>query len=175
MKTIDLHIIDIVQNSIRAKADNIHIYFNEYDNKVGFKIIDNGCGMSKELLEKVKTSLHSTRKERNIGLGLALLSFHVKQTGGYIDVDSELGKGTKVEVEFVKDHIDCQPVGDIPSCISSFICQYSNINFIFTYSSKNDKFEISTSEIKEVFGDVELNNASIISSLSNLIKESMQS
>jgi len=47
MKTISDHILDIVQNSVRAKATLIEIIVDE-DKKSDFyalKINDNGCGM----------------------------------------------------------------------------------------------------------------------------------
>ncbi len=71
MKTIDLHIIDIVHNSIRAGADEITIKFKDSTkiDLIELSIIDNGSGIDPEKLEKIKNQYFSSRKERNIGLG----------------------------------------------------------------------------------------------------------
>jgi DNA mismatch repair ATPase MutL len=49
MKTISEHVLDIVQNSVRAKATLIEIIVVE-DNfdLYALHLNDNGCGMSKE-------------------------------------------------------------------------------------------------------------------------------
>ena len=49
MRELALHILDIAQNSISAKATLIKIEIEEYtaENLIQIKIIDNGIGMSK--------------------------------------------------------------------------------------------------------------------------------
>ncbi|MCK9254660.1 MAG: ATP-binding protein [Bacteroidales bacterium] len=175
MKTLDLHIIDIVHNSIRAKANEILIEIKDLkkDNFVDLLIQDNGSGISPEKLVEIQESFYSSRKERKIGMGLALLKYHAEICDGKFEITSELGKGTKVFASFVRNHIDRQPLGDIAGTIATFICQYSDINFIFRYHIDNDMFEISTEDIKSVFEDVDLNNFTIISSIKELIFNSI--
>ena len=63
--------------------------------KLLLKISDSGCGMSKEVLEKVFTPFFTT-KEGGTGLGLATIKKIVEAHQGEIKVNSELGKGTEV-------------------------------------------------------------------------------
>ncbi|MFA7636280.1 MAG: ATP-binding protein, partial [Monoglobales bacterium] len=62
MKELSLHILDIVQNSIKADAKNIEIIIDENtaDNLLTIEIIDNGCGMSEEFLKRVKDPFVTT-------------------------------------------------------------------------------------------------------------------
>ncbi len=175
MKTIDLHIIDIVHNSIRAKASEIGIEIvdKESENYFSVKITDNGCGMSNEMLTAINESFYSSRKERKIGLGLALLKYHAELCDGSFCVKSEVAAGTEVFASFRRDHIDKQPNGDVSGCVTNFICQYQDINFTFKYYSDNSEFGISSKEVKDVFDGIDLNNNQIILSLSDLIKEGM--
>jgi hypothetical protein len=171
LKTLDLHIIDIVHNSIRAGASqiNIDIVDSESRNIFSIKITDNGCGIDKETLDAISNSFYSSRKERKIGMGIALLKYHSELAGGKFEITSELGKGTQIYGSFRKDHIDMQPLGDMSGTLASFICQYQDIDFQLSYETDNDKFEISTSDVKEVFENINLNNFEIIQSLKSLI------
>ncbi|MEJ5268298.1 MAG: ATP-binding protein [Bacteroidales bacterium] len=176
MKTIDLHIIDIVHNSIRAGADEITIKFKDSTkiDLIELSIIDNGSGIDPEKLEKIKNQYFSSRKERNIGLGLALLKYHAELCGGQFSIESEIGKGTRVYAFFIKSHIDRQPVGDLAGCITSFICQYPDINFIFNYITDNSNFSISSNDIKNALELEDLNKTEIIKIVKDLICENIE-
>jgi len=176
MKTIDLHIIDIVHNSIRAGATQIEIGLQVYkmQNKIIVTIKDDGCGMNKSTLDAIKNSFFSSRKERKTGMGIALLEFHAKQAGGSFSIESEPGKGTIVKAEFQEDNVDRQPLGDVPLCIATFICQYDKINFVFKYADDSNSFCISTNEVLEVFDGIDINNSNVIKSISELIRQSLK-
>ncbi|MDD4149827.1 MAG: ATP-binding protein [Bacteroidales bacterium] len=175
MKTLDMHVTDIVHNSIRAGANLIKIGLvdSDVDNIISISISDNGCGMDKETLEAINKSFFSSRKERKTGMGLALLKFHAGQTGGEFFMDSSLGEGTIVKAVLKKDHIDRQPLGNIPACVTSFICQYQQINFVFDYKSDNLEFSIDSTGVKEVFEGFEINSASVIKSLEEFISQNI--
>ena len=63
-------------------------------------IEDNGCGMSREFMEKIFTPFAQEQNNmssvyQGTGLGLALAKRTADEMGGNIDVESELGVGTK--------------------------------------------------------------------------------
>jgi len=59
MKDLSLHILDIIQNSISAKANLIELTIEENlkDNLYALTFIDNGMGMSDETAKKGSRSL----------------------------------------------------------------------------------------------------------------------
>jgi signal transduction histidine kinase len=65
---------------------------------VTFTFKDNGCGMTKETIEKLWTPLFTT-KAKGMGFGMVICKRNVKAHGGKISLESVLGEGTAIRVE----------------------------------------------------------------------------
>lgn len=175
MPDIATHILDIVYNSIRALASLIKISILDSDisNQITIEIIDNGCGMDKTTLNNVVDPFYTTRKTRKVGLGIPLFKEGALLTGGSFDISSTVGGGTKLKVTYIKDNIDCPPIGDLPTVLVTLIQANENINYEFLYKTDNNKYEFNTIDIKAVLEDVKINEPSIILWLKDYIKEGL--
>ena len=174
MTELSLHILDIVQNSIKAGADLIEITVTENiaDNLLVISIDDNGCGMEKEFLKDVVNPFRTTRTTRKVGLGLSLLKNACELTGGHLEIDSEVGVGTKVKATFTHNSIDRQPLGDMASTMSAIIGGNDTIDYIYTHKFNDSSFVFSTAEIRKVLGeDIELSNLDILNWIESYITE----
>ena len=123
MRELSLNVLDIAQNSISAKSSFIEIELLESTekNELFIGIYDNGKGMTKEQLEAVRDPFFTTRTTRKVGMGIPLFKMAAEMTGGRLEIESEVGRGTKVKAFFRTDHLDFIPVGDMTSTIMTLI------------------------------------------------------
>ena len=173
MVEISLHILDIVQNSIKAKASLVEIDITEDGgaNLLTVIIKDNGCGMDKDFLKDVTNPFRTTRTTRKVGLGLSLFKSAAELTGGKFCITSEVGKGTVVRAEFVYDSIDRQPLGDMASTMSIIIGGAPDIDFIYRHNYCGNKFTFDTMSIRQVLGpEVPLSEADILNWIEDSIR-----
>jgi two-component system sensor histidine kinase RegB len=92
---------------------DIVVRFDEQGGVLGIDIVDRGVGMDGDALAAAFSPFHSTRPEnQGMGLGLYLARAHLRQLGGTIELESELGRGTSVRVELP---LDDQPVERVAS------------------------------------------------------------
>jgi hypothetical protein len=176
MKDLSLHILDIAQNSISAKATLIEIIIEENiaDNQYILQIKDNGSGMPKEFLEKVTDPYATTRTTRKVGLGLPLLKLNTERTGGSFKIESELGKGTIVTAISVFDNIDRLPLGDIAGVVVMLCSMNPEIDFVYTHKTSKDEYVFDSREVKEALDGMPINEISIQKYLKELINENLK-
>ena len=66
---------------------------------VVFSVSDTGHGMSEETLARAVDPFFTTKEVgRGSGLGLSMVYGFVRQSGGYLDINSNLGYGTRVDL-----------------------------------------------------------------------------
>ncbi len=96
-------LINIIKNSIEAisnkKRGYLKVSLEENLNYLKIIIEDNGKGMTKEELDKIKEPFFTT-KEKGTGLGIYLSNEIIKEHGGTIEYLSEVEKGTIVTITF---------------------------------------------------------------------------
>ena len=173
MKDLSLNVLDVTHNSISAKASHITVALTDRDGCIRITITDDGCGMSEDMLRKVTDPFTTTRTTRRVGMGLPLLKMAAEQTGGSLSIKSTLGEGTEVEALFVKDHIDCPPLGDMASTVSMLMGAVpAECDLRYIYETSAGEFSVSTSEIREIIGeDMSLNEPEIQMWLKEYIEE----
>ncbi|MFZ3386518.1 MAG: ATP-binding protein [Candidatus Hydromicrobium sp.] len=146
-----MHILDIVENSIRAHAKKIEIKIIEEQKKdlLTIEIIDDGKGMDKKTLKNVLDPFFTTKNTRRVGLGLSLLAQSAEESGGSIKIESKPGQGTKVKAVFGYSHIDRKPLGDVNKSLKVLIAANPDINFIYEYQKDNANYYLDTKGIKK--------------------------
>lgn len=97
---------NIIKNCIEHSFDGGKIKIEAESNSVFTKIIitDEGEGIGKNDLNRIFERFYKSAKssENSIGIGLALAKTIIEKERGYIKVESEVGKGTKFEIKYLK-------------------------------------------------------------------------
>lgn len=172
---ISLNILDITENSVKAKATKITIKviadFKKDDLLV--EILDNGCGMSKEQVEMVTNPFFTTRTTRKVGLGIPFFKMAAESTGGSFDIESKLSFGTTVKAVFKLSHIDRMPMGDLTATMWQLITMHEEINFVFDYKVDNKGFTLDTNEFREVLGDISFTEPQVSAYIKEYLKENI--
>lgn len=95
-------IINILDNAMKfsLKDSNILINVSTLENELIIEIIDNGYGIAKEDLPKIKDKFFKgNSKKSGSGIGLAVCDKIIKLHGGSLELKSELNKGTNVIIK----------------------------------------------------------------------------
>jgi hypothetical protein len=166
--TLADHVHDIAENAVKAGAKNVKLIINETNEFFQFIVEDDGPGIKN--IENVFDPFYTTRskKIRKVGLGLPFLKQATEATGGFVEIESKIGKGTKVSAKFIKKHIDCQPVGDLASVFFALLLNL-DVNFEIK-RCKNDKcYTLDTETIKKYLGNID--SSTKLKFLKDLIKE----
>lgn len=176
MKSLSLNILDIVQNSIRAKGDEITISITEsvLRDMYSIAIRDNGTGIPGEIIGNVTDPFVTTRTTRKIGMGLPLLKYHAELTGGCLSIRSQQGEGTEVIATFCFSHLDRQPLGDIIGVLVILIAANPEIDFIYRHTTDAGCYIFSTKETKEYLGMDALYEKSLLDDIGEMIAENMK-
>ena len=176
MKDLSLHILDIVENSVRAGAKNIGISIVEDTDKdlLRIKIEDDGKGMDKEMAVKASNPFITTKANKKVGLGISLLKQAAETANGRFKLESELNKGTKVEAEFQLSNIDRKPLGDIAESLISAILMAKDTEFDFEYKKDKETFSFNTKEIKSQLNIDKFTDVTILKEIKILLKNKLK-
>lgn len=173
MKDLSMHLMDIAQNAIRAKATEVKIEIEDQGDQRRICIEDNGKGMDEVLLSKVTDPFCTSRTTRKVGLGIPLIKQNAEQTGGRFRIASTLGKGTTLEAVFMYKHWDCPPWGELAATVAMLMSGNPELNIIFSYSREEESFTLSTEEIKEVLDGWDIRLPKVVNFLKDMINENL--
>jgi len=151
MEDISLYILDIVENSIRALARTINIRIEENIEKdwLILEIKDNGKGMDKVNIKKALDPFFTTKATGRVGLGLPFLKQAAIETGGKLEISSEVGKKTKVRATFRYSHPDRKPLGDIKETLLTLAAGCPKVDFVYEHKRGQTIYRWDNKGIKD--------------------------
>ena len=177
MKELSLNILDVAENSVKAGASLTQILLTEEGNVLTIEIVDDGCGMSEDVVRSVTDPFYTTRTTRKVGMGIPLLKLACEQTGGELTISSVTAEenpdehGTHVTATFYTDHIDFTPLGDVSSSVLTLIQGHPDTDFLFRHEKDGRVVELDTRELREVLEDVPLNSYDVMQWIGGNLQE----
>jgi hypothetical protein len=148
MEDLSLHILDIVENSIRAGAKEIEILIRENlaADLLEIVIQDDCAGMDAATRERVLDPFFTTKSVRKVGLGLSLFKEAARQAGGDLVVASGPEKGTRIEATFQHGHIDRKPLGDMALTLQTLMIGNPDIHYRYIHQKNGEEQRFDSAE-----------------------------
>lgn len=171
MNDISLHILDISENSIEAGAKNIEIKITEdaKNDLLTVEINDDGKGIKVEMMGKIADPFTTSRKTRNVGLGIPLFKEAAESSGGNFCIDSKEGAGTRVKAEFKYSHIDRKPLGNMPETLIAIILRAENTDIAYCHRKNGKEFVFRTKDLKKDLKIISLNEPGLLKNLKEIL------
>jgi anti-sigma regulatory factor (Ser/Thr protein kinase) len=181
MREIALHLLDIAENSAAAESRNIRIEVHEdlHSDRLSTCVVDDGRGMDAETVQRVQDPFYTTRTTRNVGLGIPLLKLAAEMAEGSFRLQSEPGKGTRLEAIFRHSHMDRMPLGDIASTFLTVLISHPAIHWIFVYRTTDKTrgsrdFVFDDAELKSELGDLSLTEPEVLTFVRGMLEEGIE-
>ncbi len=178
MKELSLNILDITENSLKAGSLFTEILIAENEDELKITIIDKGCGMKQEMLQRVTDPFCTSRTTRKVGLGIPFFKMQAEQTGGSFYIESRHRDehpedcGTLVQAVFCKKHIDYTPLGEITETVVTLIQGHPDVDFYFSHKKGESEVLLDTREVREQLGDtIPLNTIEVLCFIRDYLNE----
>lgn len=176
MKEIALHIMDIAENSIAAGAQSVEIIVKEDlpGNQLCITVEDNGRGMDEHTLAHIADPFVTGRTTRVAGLGIPFLKAAAEACNGDLRIVSSPGGGTRLEVEFDRNHIDRMPLGDLSGTVLTLVVGFPETDWIFRYQANGEEFTFDAGLIKRELTGIPLTEPSILRFIRELLENGVR-
>lgn len=182
MQDISLHLLDIIENSVRASAKNIkvRVIMDVGANLLRIIVEDDGAGMDSETLEMAQNPFYTSKgaREKKVGLGIPLFKQNAELSNGSFKMSSQPGFGTVLTVDFELNHIDRMPLGNLKATLLGAIIGHPDVDYhvilIHCVNGREHSFHFETAAIKEELGDIPLTYPDVIEYIDQSLNEGIQ-
>lgn len=175
MEDLSLHVLDIVENAIRAEATRVEIAIDEDEprDRLTIRIADNGRGMPEADLRRARDPFFTTGAKRT-GLGLPFLAQAAELSGGRLEIDSTAGRGTAVTAEFGWGHIDRQPLTKMAETIMILVFGHPGIDFRYRHRRNGRGFRFDSRKPLRGTGPGPLSDAARIGAVRQALRDGLK-
>jgi anti-sigma regulatory factor (Ser/Thr protein kinase) len=148
LRELSLHILDLVENSIRAGAHVVAVSLEEEPAQdiVSICVEDNGPGLSVPS-DTAVDPFFTTKEGKKTGLGLSLLKFRAEQAGGTFRLERSSLGGVAVRVRMPLSSVDRSPLGDLAGTLASVVCTSPGIELRSRLCVADREWLVSTADI----------------------------
>ncbi|MGB9757840.1 MAG: ATP-binding protein [Candidatus Bipolaricaulaceae bacterium] len=172
VEDLAFHLADLLENALRAGAKFVEVELAREGGTLLIRVEDDGVGMDEEQLRRASDPFFTTKPGRRIGLGLAFLRQTAEELGGHFQIQSKLGRGTRVEARLPWDHPDRPPLGDLPGTLLPILVT-SPVEFRLIFRDHKNTWALDTREVKKALGSVSLSDPQVLSFLEREMREAL--
>ena len=172
MRDLAQHLLDILENSVKAGASRVEVLFRPDGSWLTVEIADNGPGFPDSVKADPTDPFRTTRTERKVGLGLALLRAAAEQTGGSLELGTAREGGVWLRARFYFNNLDAKPLGPLEDALNAAMLAWPKLNLSVRIGPDREEV-LNTKEIKAQLGDVEIGNSQVQVFLHQLLRQEL--
>jgi Histidine kinase-, DNA gyrase B-, and HSP90-like ATPase len=148
LREMSLHILDLIENSIRAGATVIAVAVEEEPEKdiLSIAVEDNGPGLA-VAADTALDPFFTTKEGKKTGLGLSLLKFRTEQADGCFRLERSCLGGLAVRATVPLSHVDRSPLGDLAATLASVVCTSPGVELRSRLRVGSREWCVSTADI----------------------------
>jgi hypothetical protein len=148
LRDLSLHILDIVENSIRAGATEVKVGVIQDPACDSLELVveDNGPGLCVSA-EQALDPFFTTKSGKRIGLGLSLLKATAEAAGGALDLDTRGPSGLRIRARLGLSHVDRLPLGDVAATLAAVVCTNPDLELCCTLRVGAEGVEIRSADV----------------------------
>ncbi len=170
MRDLSLHILDILENSARAGATRVEVTLRRDGGRLCLRIADNGPGFPPAVRPDPADPFRTTRTERKVGLGLALLRQSAEEAGGEFAVEEPPGGGVSVYCAYDPDHIDARPPGDLAGAVLAALLAWPTLQIVLRIGESPEP-AFDSAAVRALLEDVPIESPRVL----NFLRETLDS
>jgi len=148
LREISLHVLDLVENSIRAGATVISVSLEEepVEDSMTVSVEDNGPGLAVPG-DTAVDPFFTTKEGKKTGLGLSLLKFRAEQAGGSFQLGTSPLGGLSVRARIPLSSVDRSPLGDLAGTLASVVCTNPGVELRSRLRVADREWRVSSADI----------------------------
>jgi anti-sigma regulatory factor (Ser/Thr protein kinase) len=148
LRELSLHILDLVENAIRAGATRIEVTVDEQPerNLLSIGVEDNGPGL-RVSAQAASDPFYTTKEGKRTGLGLSLLRHRAELADGEMKLERSAMGGLAVRAVMKLAHVDRSPLGDLGATLASVVCSNPDVELCSRLKVGERELEVSSGEI----------------------------
>jgi hypothetical protein len=154
LRDLSLHLLDIIENAIRAGATEVRVGIAQDPEADSMEITvkDNGSGLTVPADQAVDP-FFTTKQGKRTGLGLSLLKAAAESAGGSLDLLSEQTGGLLVRAHLGLSHIDRLPLGDVAATLAAVACTNPYVAVACTLSVGRSAIDVRFADVDAAGGN----------------------
>ncbi|NTU64146.1 MAG: hypothetical protein HGB05_12275, partial [Chloroflexi bacterium] len=90
---------------------------------------------------------------------------------GWLKIESQVGVGTKIEVEFQHSHIDRMPLGDLAATLFSLVIAFPDICWLFNCQVDGRKYGFDSRPVMEALDGISITEPEVVTFLRSTIQD----
>jgi hypothetical protein len=150
LRELSLHILDLVENSLRAGATVIEVSLEQdlRADRLAIGVEDDGPGLQMPP-EQALDPFFSTKPGKKTGLGLSLFRFRLEQAGGRLTLGRSPLGGLAVRGEMALGHVDRSPLGDLATTLSGVVASSPQVELRCNLRTGHRQWRSNSRELAE--------------------------